>query len=156
MDLTPTSETESKDNVHREELLWEKREEEFIATIRKSCSAASIEENAKGKKSRNFHILFSIPCMIIPVVAATLNEITTQTSISSILMLSSSLCNIINGFFNFGKKTQQHFEFSTKYSELADEISTELCKPRKHRIDCDLFLQKITMKRNDINSRRPN
>jgi hypothetical protein len=148
--------SDSKDNSSRSELLWEQREEKLLEKIRCDCVEAATRQEVKGIKKKRCHIFWVIPAMMMPIIAASINEMYTEYSnYSSMLMLISSLFNIIITFFNFGTQSHKHMEYATKYTEVADEIETELCKPRKHRIDCDLFLQRTTMKRNDINSRCP-
>lgn len=71
------------------------------------------------------------------------------------LMLIVGILVGINTFFNFGKQRQSHFEFAGKYAELSLEIGVELCKPKKNRIACDVFLERMSSKFNQLNNNAP-
>jgi len=154
---SPLHHDDSKDDSDRKELLWEDREEKFIQTIEDDCRANSVQLDLIARKKRSCFRLWSVPAMILPLIAASLNEMapTKIKYVSSMIMLISGVCTVINTFFNFGKKSQQFFEYSNKYRELADEISVELCKPKRYRLDCDLVLHTVTVKRNAISSTCP-
>lgn len=156
--VTVKREESSKDDSSREELLWEEREEKYIRDIEHECRALSQTLEKIGKRKRYWYAIWSIPSMLLPVLAASVNEMAPDNLkyMSSLLMLGSAMCTTINTFFNFGKKSQQFFEHSNKYRELSDDISVELCKPKKYRLDCDLVLQRVSMKRNSIASTCPN
>lgn len=157
MDSPQDSKDDSKDDSGRKELLWEDREEKFIQSIEDDCRMNSVQLDLIARRKRTWFRLFSIPSMILPLIAASINEMAPSDlqPISSVFMLLSGMCTVVNTFFNFGKKSQQFFEYSNKFRELADEISVELCKPKRYRLDCDLVLHTVTMKRNAISSTCP-
>ena len=58
-------------------------------------------------------------------------------------------------YFNYGKKSQKHFDISARYSDVMTDIRTELVKHAQYRISADTFLQKIQMKIDGLNSSAP-
>jgi hypothetical protein len=159
---TPTarmpSESKSLD-TERVELPWECREEDHLISIQNNCYSESNRLNKQATHDKRMYALFGVPSVLLPIVIVTVNEHLVGTEYSfviSILLLMSAVCATINTFYNYSKKAQQFFEFSFKYQDLGDEIATELCKPRRHRIDCDLFLQRVCMRNGYISSQVPN
>lgn len=151
--LTPST-VRSEDQ--RTELLWDTREEKYIKDIEQKCKDHSMELQKKGYRQRMCYRLWGIPSMILPLIAAAVSEYAIEhKAYGTILMLLSAVCTSLNTFFNFGKRYQQLFDGSQKYQELADEIGLELCKPRKYRLDCDLVLQRVNIRRNNIAAQIP-
>jgi len=57
--------------------------------------------------------------------------------------MCSGLFSGIGMFFNFGKKEHTHFEYANKFFELSNEIESELSKPKRMRVACDVYMEKI-------------
>jgi hypothetical protein len=75
--------------------------------------------------------------------------------INSVGLTITGVLNGVNTFYNYGKKTTIHNEFAGKYAELAGYISTELIKPKRHRIALDVFLERVSTKLNNLNDASP-
>ena len=102
-----------------------------------------------------WYSFFGIPSTLLPIIAATLSQMQADELIVTVLMLACGCVTGMNTFFNFGKQRQQHFEYAGKYQELAMDIGLELCKPKRNRIACDVFLHSISSKFNNINNGAP-
>jgi hypothetical protein len=140
-DLTPTS---SQDDFERKELPWESREEILLIEWSEDFKKKSNQHAANEKKNKILFGLFSIPAILIALTLAGMSEVIPCNShIYGICMSVSAVFNGINMFFNFGKKTEEHHNFSNKYFQLHSEIQCELSKPKKHRVACDLYMEKI-------------
>jgi hypothetical protein len=70
-------------------------------------------------------------------------------------MMGVGLFSGVGMFFNFGKKEQLHFEYMNRFFELANEIEAELSKPKRHRIACDVYMEKIKQEYNKYTSLSP-
>jgi hypothetical protein len=152
IDFTPSSE----DNPDRMELLWESREEDLLLEWGAICKSKSIQHDTQGKTNKMRFGVFGVPSVLIPIVLGGLSSVAPSNSlIYSLGMMGSGLFSGVNMFFNFSKKAQQHFEYSGKFAELATEIETELCKPKKHRIACDIYLERIKISFNALCSQSP-
>jgi hypothetical protein len=100
--------------------------------------------------------MVSMPAILIPVVASSLSNVLQPYPLAmSGAMLITSVFTGINGFFNLGGKTQLHFEFEYAYNKLSNEIEKELCKPKRHRIACDLYMQIILSEMNRLDASAP-
>jgi hypothetical protein len=147
----------SIDNPDRKELLWESRQEELLKQWCDDCKIKSVRHDIHGKRNKIKFIVFAIPSILTPIVLGGVSSFVPGNSlIYSVGMLVSGIFNGIGIFFNFGKKTQLHFEYSNKFSELATDIETELCKPKTHRLACDVYLERTKLQINVLCGQAPN
>ena len=94
--------------------------------------------------------------MLPLILANTANHIPDDFTIVEPLGLT--FVAIINGLktlFNFSKKTEVHNVFSGKYSELSDDISTQLSRGKRFRVVYDVYLERITTKLRDLEGTAP-
>jgi hypothetical protein len=153
LDITPSS----SDNSDRKELLWESRQEQLLKQWCSDCKTRGAQHDAQGKRNKRKFAIFGIPSVLMPIVLGGVSGVVQYNSlIYSLGMMSSGLFSGVNLFFNFSKKTQLHFEYSNKFNELSTEIETELCKPRRHRIACDVYLERTRMSFNYLCCQAPN
>lgn len=146
----------SQDDLYRKELLWEKREEKIFIKWLENCKIKSEKHERKYKICKIKYGICSIPAITIPIVVSSLNSTISCDGLeNSILMMITALFTCINTFFNFGKRQEKHEQYSNKYFELANEIETELSKPKRHRISCDVYMEKIKQKYNFLHATEP-
>lgn len=146
----------SIDNVERRELLWEKREEQLLTLWARQIEQKRSKHYKKGGLYRNLYYVFGIPGTILPLIAASLNGVLEMAPLTiSACLVFSGIISGINTFVNFGKKEQQYFEFSSKYSELGISIEKELSIPKSHRVAADVFLERVQNTLNSINTNAP-
>ena len=55
----------------------------------------------------------------------------------------------------FGEKQSRHNAAAGRYCELADMIKMELSKPRTFRVSCDVFMERVFVKYQNINNYAP-
>ncbi len=153
----PTDRSDSSEDADREEMKWESKQEHYIANLRDECLKLSDQHNLSSLKNKRRYIRFSLPAIVLPLLLGTVSQFvpTGYEYINSVGLTVTGVLNGVNTFYNYGKKTTVHNEFSGKYAELAGYISTELVKPKRHRIALDVFLEKITTRLNDINNSAP-
>lgn len=153
IDLTPSS---SVDNENRKELLWETQEEQLLEKWMEEMYECSKKQGIKGKRTKKIYALIGLPATLLPIILSGLSSIEIDPLLNSLLMITTGSLIGISTFFNLGKKFAQHFEYEHKYDELARELDKELQKPKRHRIACDLYMEKIYMSYNGLNARAPN
>ena len=148
--------TSSEDDYNRKELLWEQREENILIGWRNDCKIRCDQQKLCGKRERMKYVFFGIPTMVVPIILGGISPIIPCNSLGySLGMMSSGIISGISIFFNFGKKTQEHFEFSSRFFELMTDIDSELCKPKQHRMACDVYIEKIKQRYNTLVSNSP-
>ena len=149
--------SESSKDDDREEMPWEHKQEEFIEKIKDNCLKLSNEHSIASKSHKKKYIRYSIPAIVLPIVCGAISNLipTDYEYITGITLSLTGILTGINTFFNHGKKTEKHNEYAGRYAELAGFIATELCKPKKFRIQLDVYLQTVTGKFNDLNNSAP-
>ena len=156
VDITPPS-IGSRDDEQRKELLWEHREEELLLKWMTEMYDNSKSHNKSGKHYKNLYAIFGVPATLIPIVLSGLtSQLEGYPLTQSLLMISVGTLVGISTFFNLGKRFAQHFEYEHRYDELARELEKELKKPKRHRLACDVYMEKIYMTYCGLNARAPN
>ena len=72
------------------------------------------------------------------------------------LMILVSIMTGLNGFLNLGKQTQENFQYEGLYSDLVLNIEQELCKPKSHRVACDVYLERVKCNVSKLDLSAPN
>lgn len=147
----------SEDDHTRKELPWETRGEKILLNWYEDCKKRSKAHDLKGKRYKNHYAVFGIPSILIPIILGGVSSIVPCNSIIySLGMMTSGLFSGTNLFFNFGKQTACHQQFSAKYFELSTEIESELSKPKRFRVACDVYIERIKNKYNSLCTQAPN
>ena len=146
----------SEDDPNRREVLWSGRQQDLILAWGKRLKQNSISHGRMGKIMKRRYTMVSLPAILIPVVASSLSNVLQPYPLAmSGAMLVTSIFTGINGFFNYGAKTQLYFEYEYNYSKLANEIDKELSKKKMDRQACDLYLQIVLSEMNRLDSSAP-
>jgi hypothetical protein len=152
------SKSQSQDKLDREELLWETREENLLSDWLDKININSIKHQKKGLVMKALYHGFGIPTVLLPIVLAGLSStiLASSTVVLPLLLISSGSASGISQLFNFGKNTQHHLEYASKYYELGLEISTVLSIPKRNRPPCDVFLERIKQRYISLEHTAPN
>ena len=145
-DDTPKDRSKSSSDIAREEEKWSSKNELYLQQIRDKCSEKSKAHDISSHKNKKFYIYSSIPTIILPLVLANTTSYI-PTDYNYIEPLGLTCIAIINGLktlFNFSKKTEVHNTFAGKYSEIVDDITTQLSRGKRFRIALDVYLERIT------------
>jgi hypothetical protein len=134
----------SNDDPDRKELLWESREEDLIHKWKKHCIIESRLHGEKARRVKKQYTALSIPAIILPLVLSGFSSlIQPYPLVNSITLMAVAILTGISGFFNLGGRCQKHFQYEGLYNDLALNIDSEMCKPKKARIACDLYLERV-------------
>lgn len=157
IDLTPNSNNSSKDDPNRRELLWDRREEKiFREWIIQSKKKVDFHQN-KAKSCKIKNACLSIPAILIPIISSGLSGILPCSSMeNSILMMIVGILNCVDTFFDYGRRREKHEVFSNRYFSLINEVESELSKPKRDRVACDVYLEKIKQMYNTLHLTEPN
>lgn len=152
IDITPPS----LDDENRKELLWDHREEILLTEWMSNMKESSSAHYKNGKRFKKLYAFVGVPATLIPIIMSGLTiQLEQYPTIQSLLMITTGTLIGISTFFNLGRKFSEHFEYEARYLELALELQKELNKPKKHRIACDVYMEKIYMKYTWLNNSAP-
>jgi hypothetical protein len=138
----PTS--EHSDDVLRAELPWEPREELFLGGIAEKARSLSARHSAAAGCARKLYSAFGIPGVLLPLIAASLNEWARVPWLASVLMLLASALSALNTFLNNGQKAVSHDTASARFAGVDGSIAKCLAVPKAHRVACDVALERFT------------
>jgi len=145
MNQPPTPPTsEHSDDVVRAELPWEPREELFLSGIAERARSLSAKHAAAAVLSRKLYSAFGIPGVLLPLIAASLNEWAQVPYLASIMMLVAAALSALNTFMNNGQKAVAHDTASARFAAVDGAIQKCLAVPKAHRIACDVALERFT------------
>lgn len=150
------NEKEISDDSKRKELLWTSRIENVIKGWYEHCLQCATVHGSRSKYHKKIFYGLGIPTAILPLVLIAINDNTAEEPIvTAVFLIAISILSTVNGFLNPGKRSESHLNFEAQYNELAVEITSELVKPRCHRQDADVFIQRIMDRYNNLNGRAP-
>ena len=138
-------------------LLWESREEIVIEKWRTHCIEMSRAHGKLARSTKKKYTIVSIPSILIPLLMSGFSSVLTDHPlVSSGLMCLVSVATGISGFLNLGAKTQNHFNAEGLYCDLSLRIEVQMCKPKKNRMACDAYLEKIRAEISKLDLSSPN
>ena len=141
----------SIDDVDRTELMWMDNQEYYINNIKLECKLQSEKHYRTGKQQIKLFNILSIPPIILPIIMSGLTDVFKDYPlVNTFCFITVGVLSALNSFLNLGKLAQENFEYESKFTELVNDINLELVKPKKYRIACDVFLERITLKYNQM------
>jgi hypothetical protein len=146
----------TNDNPNREVMLWCHSIERILSEWYDKCRNRALRHTKSAKRYTILQMSLVIPSSLIPLLLAAFSPLITHTHNIFIggMILTGALTTSI-GVMNPSGRSRQHRSFEAQYHELATEISTELVKPQRHRVEADVFLQRVMDKFNFLNNRAP-
>lgn len=150
---------ESSQDSPRSEMPWEDREEQYLSSIMEFCRIRSEKHRYASKIAKRWYLFLSIPTIFTPAVLATIKDTisadTSENLWEKSILMSSAVFAGFSSFLNLGKTSSQHSEYNQKYDELQDLITIELCKPKRFRVQCDVFLERVMQQYHSLNKTAP-
>ena len=141
----------------RLDLPWSETTEKELEGIQEKCQELSKCHDMAMRRSKCRYTVFGLPSMLIPLIAGGISEHLNEDTewVRSVALIVTAVNSGIMQFFNFGSKQSQHNEAAGKYQELSDMVKMELSKPKEFRVSCDVFMERIFVKYQNINSTAP-
>jgi len=146
----------SIDDENRKELPWEYTEEKLLLTWSDDSKKRSARHYIGGKRNKVKFAVFGVPSILIPIILGGVAPVVGCNSmIYSIGMMGAGIFSGMNLFFNFGKKEQEHFDYMNKFGEFSNEIESELSKPKRFRVACDVYIERMKLKYHSLCDQSP-
>jgi hypothetical protein len=159
MQDSPVGETHSLVDIPRLEEPWNDEAEKLLQTWVEDCGQASTLHDQAGKRHKCLFTAWSIPGMLLSVVMGGLSGTFAddpQIKYANMVgFIGIGVVQGVTGFFNFGKKSQRHFDYSSRYMTIATDIQTILVKRRSFRIPSDVCLSEIRMRLAQLHQTAP-
>jgi hypothetical protein len=137
----------------RVEERWNKDAEKLFREWQMDLVKNAELHKVAGKKKKKIYNILYLPTVVVPIVLGVVHP---PTLILSILLVGSGVLAGVNQSLNLGQTYQEHFHYSYLYGQLAEEIKIELSKSKNHRIQLDLFRERVHNKMDFLNEKAPN
>jgi hypothetical protein len=154
IDLTPPS--TSSDDTARAELLWESREEDHVLRLQKIAAKKAELHSKKAATLRTRYKALGVPAAILPLIASTLHESKVGPPlVITIFLLLSAVLSGVTTFLNLGGRAERHDSYAAKYDQVVLDSQTELSKPKRARVACDVYLERLRLTLGHLNDSAP-
>ena len=119
----------------------------------------AVAHNAKGKRFKFRHELIGIPATLLPIayspVPGLLSWMPWIEYVNVSVLITTGILSGIHSFYDFGRKSERHFQYEAYYSDLATTILVELSKRREMRICASRFVEMVQSKVDNYASNAP-
>ena len=139
----------ASEDIPRPELPWEAREEAHVQQLGDSCRAEGIKHRRAAARCRMMFRALAAPTISLPLCAGTYSSFVPcdeNDYLLAILLLASALSASASSFLDYGRRQAQHDDYGARYEELAGDIDSTLCRPKRFRPPCDIVLEGIRLK----------
>lgn len=125
---------------------WSSQHEEFVQDIQKSAKELSVRHDKLGKLCRFRYRAWMIPSVVIPLALTPASPFVTMfLPVAGPIIIAtgfflSGTCSAVLGVMQYSQRSERHFAFSSRYSDLDLEIAAMLTRRREFRMDSDVFL----------------
>ena len=135
---------------------WTNELEEYIKNILNISRESSQHHKDKGVKCKTLRHVWGLPSIIIPIAVTAIENADYDNKI----LLSSSLAiatisAAIDHLFNFGKRSEVHFQAMSKYDNLVTDCEEVLSTQREFRHNPTTVISQIKMAYDCINEHAP-
>jgi hypothetical protein len=149
-------ETPSLDDPTREELLWSTRSEDLCENWVTDSTRRSQKHGHNAKTFKIKYQVFGFMNVFLPLLLGSLTSFVGEyTLMYQVLLFVVSLSAGTTAFFKFQLNYARHSEYENKFLELVDDIRSEVSKPKRNRLQCDLYVERTKNQHSKLISSAP-
>ncbi len=127
----------------------------WLETAREKSEA----HNIMGRRFKLKHEVVGLPAYVLPIAYSPLSGLFADEEnikyANVFVLVTSGLLSSVYTFFDFGRKSQRHFDYEARYSDLVTTIMVEMSKRREIRIRADRFIEMIQSKIDNLGANAP-
>lgn len=141
---------------HSELQPWTDELEDYIKDIKEKSEEASNFHKRKGIKCKTLRHVWGLPSVIIPMaVTAVENSGYEDKILVSASLAVATISAAIDHLFNFGKRSETHFQAMSKFDNLVTDCEEVLSMQREYRRNPSTVITQIKMMYDSINEHAP-
>jgi hypothetical protein len=148
------SKSSSRD-IERGEEIWRDKNENFFKKIQAEIKHQANLHDVASHKNKRKYIWTAVPATVLPLILANVSMFCDVKYVDTVGLTVVSVINGMQTLFNFSKKVAAHNEYAGKYMELSSEIDKVLVRSKRFREPFDVVLERITAKKNQLDSNAP-
>lgn len=135
---------------------WTDDLEQYIRDILDRSKEASEVHKKKGIKCKTMRHVWGLPSVVIPIAVAAVenSDFENKIFINSALAIAT-ISAAIDHLFNFGKRSETHFQAMSKFDNLVTDCEEALCIQRRYRRNPITTISQIKMMYDSINENAP-
>lgn len=98
-------------DVVKVEMMWGHKQELQVVKWKEEAHEKVVEHKKKYKKLKCYHLMMTIPTIIVPIVASSMADMITVRSMVVMMVVTG-----LNSFLNFSKKQEAHSQFEMQWT----------------------------------------
>jgi hypothetical protein len=129
---------------------WSNENEEYLCGIIRDCNIRSDQHERAGYLFKSKNTYWGLPLVLLPTIMSPISILMEHNEelskyINAFAFLTTGVIGGVYSFFKFGEKMSEHFNMSSRYSDVRTDIELELTKKREFRMQLDVFITRIHM-----------
>ena len=144
----------------REEEQWGKQNELYMNMMITVCKNRAAQHEQAGYYFKGKNTNWGLPLVLVPVIMSPISVLIdgfddVSKYINAVAFMTTGVLGGVVSFFKYGEKMSNHFNFSTRYSDIVTDIESELVKGRNYRMQLDVFSTRIKMMVDNLANTEP-
>lgn len=138
---------------------WTHDVEDFIRDIEEKCIESSDKHMKAGYDKKKKHTILALPPIIIPAFMSPISgKFEDEEWLQVMTPITFAVVAVASGvatFFNFSKKSEQHFNYAARYHDIVTDIKEQLAKDSNNRLSASVFSATIKIRYDQLNISAP-
>lgn len=140
---------------------WTSDIEELIKRWKDQTEKLAHIHQESGYINKTRYYRLAIPSILLPfimtLVSQNLYTGTNDTShiIDGAMFMTSSILSALTLFFNYSQISEEHFQISSRYTDISNRIDSELARKRKFRTPSDVFITELKSRIENLGESSP-
>lgn len=144
----------------KQEEPWTDKNERYMRELIHTCKTKIDQHDRAGYHFKKKYAHWGLPATLIPTIMAPVSvliEVYPYVSkyVNAAAFITTSVIIGVSSFYRYGEQMANHFNISTRFSDVSSDIELELVKGRKYRTQIDVFLTRIHMILDSLTNTEP-
>lgn len=153
-----TNQSQSQAQSHSD---WTADIEELIKRWKDQIEKLSHVHQESGYINRIRYYRLAIPNIAIPFIMTLVSQnLYTGTNdpahiVDGVMFMTTGILSTLSLFFNYNQISEEHFQTSTRYTDISNRIDSELARRRRFRTPSDVFITELKSRIESLNENSP-
>lgn len=140
----------NNDHDHSDE--WTVEIEELVKHWKDQTEKLANVHQQSGYINKTRYYRLAIPSILIPFVMTLVSQNLYTGSndpahiVDGVMFMTTSILSALTMFFNYGPICEEHFQTSSRYTDISNRIDSELARRRKFRTPSDVFITELKIR----------
>lgn len=139
---------------------WSDKNEEYLREIINDCSIKADQHERAGYSFKSKNTYWGLPLVLLPTIMSPISILIEHNEevskyVNAFAFLTTGVIGGVYSFFKYGEKMSDHFNMSSRYTDVKTDIELELVKKREFRMQLDVFITRIHMITDNLANNEP-